>query len=125
MAELKIDELNKFLKDYEKASNSHDFEKVRPFIDERATYEFTDGSFNGIKEIQKAFEKTFEKIKNETYKISDVRWLFIDNKSAVCKYLFNWKGIVNGKKEEGKGNGTNLIITKSNGLKMLHEHLSK
>ncbi len=54
--------LNQFLKDYEKASNSHDFKKVKPFIDENASYEFTDGSFKGIDEIQKAFEKTFDKI---------------------------------------------------------------
>ncbi len=123
--EIKLEDFNNFLRDYEKASNSHDFKHVRVFIHEKATYEFTDGSFNGINEIQEAFEKTFNKIQNETYKIYDVKWLFIDTKCAVCKYKFHWGGVVEGKRTEGSGRGTNLIVEENGELKILHEHLSK
>src|SRR3989344_3355882 len=122
---LKLEELNKFLRDYENATNSHDFKKIKPFIEDNASYEFTNGSFNGIIEIQGAFEKTFNKIKNEVYKIYDLIWLFIDDNSAVCKYKFHWKGVINGKGEEGKGRGTNLIVDFDGQLKIFYEHLSK
>ncbi|MDP2667050.1 MAG: nuclear transport factor 2 family protein [Candidatus Diapherotrites archaeon] len=117
--------LDNFLMEYEKASNSHDFKNVEPFIDVNAIYEFTDGSFKGIDEIRIAFEKTFNKIKDEKYQISKVKWLYIGDECAVCTFNFHWKGIVIGKMAEGSGRGTMLIVKGLNGMKIVHEHLCR
>ncbi|WP_338704059.1 nuclear transport factor 2 family protein (plasmid) [Streptomyces sp. Q6] len=44
-------ELAAFMREYEAANNSHDIERVVPFIAEDASYWFSDGSYRGIKEI--------------------------------------------------------------------------
>lgn len=43
-------ELASFIGEYERANNSHDIERVVPFIAEDATYWFSDGSYQGIGE---------------------------------------------------------------------------
>ena len=121
---LSEERLNAFLKNYEAASNTHDFQKVEPFIHKKAVYEFTDGSHKGIGKIKEAFEKTFNKIKNETYTISNIAWLFKTHKYVTCRYDFHWKGIVEGKETEGMGKGTAFIIKTEEGLQILYERLS-
>ena len=90
-----VEEVEKFMKEYERASNSHDFDKVRNLMFKDAIYWFSDGSHVGIDEIEKAFVKTFNKIKNENYTIKNVNWIVLEEGSAVCTYNFHWKGQVN------------------------------
>lgn len=120
-----MSELDIFLRNYEQATNSHDFSKIKPLIAENSVYWFSDGSFEGLNAIQKAFEETWDKIQNEIYSIRNVRWISIADNQAVCVYEFHWTGKIEGKKLRGVGRGTN-VISKTNGKwRMLHEHLSK
>ena len=50
-------ELFAFKEAYEQANNSHDISRITPFIEEDATYWFTDGSYRGAAEIRAATEK--------------------------------------------------------------------
>lgn len=119
-------DIKTFIKEYEKATNSHDFEKLKPLIDSKATYWFTDGSFKGHKEIENAIKGTWDKIRNEKYKIQRAQIIFLDNKSSGIKYEFLWEGIVRGKVQKGSGRGTNIITKNQSGkLQVVHEHLSK
>ncbi len=118
-------ELNQFLKEYEFATNTHDFGNVAPLLYEKAIYWFSDGSFIGIDAIRQAFTETWGKIQNEQYQIRNIEWIGAEEKLAVCTYEFEWKGEVNGKKLSGIGRGTNVIGKIGNKWKMLHEHLSK
>lgn len=117
-------ELADFLKNYERANNSHLWENVEPFIAQDATYWFTDGSYAGIAEIRKAIETTFASIQDEIYEISDVRWPLATASEAVCTYVFSWQGVVNGEQKSGKGRGTNVLKKQAGAWKIVHEHLS-
>ena len=50
--------LNEFMKKYENAVNSRDFNNVQKLVSEDAFFWFTDGTFTGIDSIRSAFEKT-------------------------------------------------------------------
>ncbi len=118
-------EIKEFLKRYEDATNTHVFSNVADLIHREATYRFTDGDFVGVEAIQKAFENTWDSIKEETYSLSDLKIVSIDLNSASITYTFNWSGIVDGVKKSGSGRGTNVIIRNGDELQFIHEHLSK
>lgn len=119
-----LEELSLFLKEYELATNSHVFDNVRPLIAEDAVYWFSDGSHIGIKQIEAAFTETFNKIQDEKYEIKNVKWISLENTSAVCIYNFSWKGVVDGKPKEGHGRGTNVLSKVNGNWVITHEHLS-
>ena len=110
--------------EYERATNSHDISRVVPFIADDAVYWFSDGSHRGIEEIRSAIEKTFATILDEVYEIRDLEWPVVTADVAVCRYRFAWSGVVDGEPRSGQGRGTNVIVQRDGGWRMLHEHLS-
>lgn len=118
-------ELAKFIEEYEKLTNKCNFDLLIPFIDKNAIYWFSNGTYNGIDEIRKAFEETWNSIKDEVYTISNVKWLILIKSEAVCIYDFHSDGIVDGKRQEFKGRGTNVFKKIDGQWKIVHEHLSK
>ncbi len=119
-----MNELNNFLKKYEEATNSHNFNLVEPLLAENAVYWFSDGSYDGLAAIRDGFESTWNTVKNEVYEIHDVRWLTVSDTSASCVYRFAWRGIIEGKAQSGEGRGTNVLTKTADGWKIVHEHLS-
>ena len=117
-------ELNNFLNEYERQTNTHTFTNVKPLIASNAVYWFSDGSFVGIREIEQAFNRTWEAIKNEKYSLSNIEWVGITEDLAVCIYEFQWQGKVDGRSIKGFGRGTNIIKKIGGEWKMIHEHLS-
>jgi len=116
-------ELKTFLEAYEKAANSCDFTKVDPLISNDATFIFTDGTFKGKPAIKKAFEDTWRKIQNETYSISNVKWLKTGYRNAVCEYIFTSDGVVNGKRKVYKGIGTDTFRRINGNWRIVKEQL--
>ncbi|NNN34344.1 nuclear transport factor 2 family protein [Streptomyces sp. S3(2020)] len=110
--------------EYERANNSHDIERVVPFIAEDATYWFSDGSYQGVEEVRSAIERTFAKILDEEYEIRDLEWPVLTAEVAVCRYRFAWSGVVDGEPRSGQGRGTNVIVRRDGRWRMSHEHLS-
>ena len=80
-------EIKVFLKQYEDATNTHCFSNVADLINSEATYRFTDGDFVGIEAIQKAFESTWDSIKEEVYSLSDLKIVYADENSAAIPIL--------------------------------------
>lgn len=113
-----------FLKEYENATNSHKFEKVKPFIDKNATYWFSDGVHEGIVDIEKAFVSTWKKVEDECYSITDVNIIVYEKNIAVCTYTFTWRGKINGIIKSGKGRGIEVLQKKSEKWVIMCEHLS-
>ncbi len=118
-------EIGEFLKRYEDATNSHVFSNVADLIHSEAIYRFTDGDFVGIEAIQKAFERTWTSIENETYSLSDLRVVSTDQNTASITYTFSWSGVVDGVQKSESGRGTNIIVRVGEKLQFIHEHLSK
>lgn len=109
---------------YEEAANSGNFERVRPLLSDDAVYWFSDGSYIGVSSIQRAFERTWDTIKNENYSISELKWLHKAHDCAVCIYNFDSTGTIDGKSMHLRGRGTNILKKFADGWKMIHEHLS-
>ena len=112
------------LEQYEKQINTHDFKDVSTFISEDAIFWFSNGSYEGISAIKAAFEKTWALIQEETYWLSDIKWLSDNLESAACVYTFHWKGKISGNMREGSGRGTSVLQKQNGGWKIVHEHLS-
>lgn len=118
-------ELTNFMQTYERANNTHIWANVAPMVANDATYWFTDGSYSGINEICRAVETTFEKLQDEVYKISDLKWLVVTETVAVCTYRFSWQATIDGVRQSGNGRGTNVLEKRNGSWQIVHEHLSK
>lgn len=124
MTEQNKHELNLFIQLYEDATNSHDFDQVERLLTEDAQYFFSDGTYQGLAEIRAVFERNWETIKEEVYRIRDVNWMAVSESVAVCTYIFQWQGYFHGELKSGEGRGTNVLV-KHNGQWLInHEHLS-
>ncbi len=112
------------LEKYEKQINTHDFNEVIDLISADAIFWFSSGSHEGVAAIKAAFEKTWALIQEETYWLSDIRWVSESSESASCVYTFHWKGKISGTAREGSGRGTTLLQKQDGVWKIVHEHLS-
>ncbi len=118
-------QVHDFMKSYENATNSYNFANVAPLLDDDAVFFFSDATLYGKENIQKAFEKTWENLGNDTYEIRDIRFLSLDEHSASIVYNFNWEGEdENWKKISWNGRGTSILVEKNGKICKIHEHLS-
>jgi ketosteroid isomerase-like protein len=112
------------LKQYESRINLHQFDAVAPLIAEDAVVWFNDGSFAGHEAIRGAFERTWASLADETYWLTDLRWIAVGDVAASCIYQFNWKTTIDGQEASGIGRGTTVLRKGANGWQIAHEHLS-
>ncbi len=118
-------ELDTFVKAYEEAANSLDFDNVARLVSADATFWFTNGrTFDGRDAAKKAFEATWARIKDETYTISDIEWIVASYWNSVFSYKFKSEGMVEGKPQTYQGLGTNVLARINGNWQITHEHLS-
>ena len=114
------------MQEYSRTTNTHRFEQVAPSIADDAIYWFSDGSTHeGIAAIRAAFEHNWGVIRNEVYRIDDVRWLAQDEHLAVCTYRFRWNGETEEGLRSGEGRGTSVLRNDGGSWRIIHEHLSR
>ncbi|HYK71865.1 MAG TPA: nuclear transport factor 2 family protein [Pseudoneobacillus sp.] len=109
---------------YIHATNSHKFEHVAKLLSNHAVYMFTNKSWIGKDQIQTYFEGSWKAIEDEVYTIEDITWLASNENSAICIFVYQWKGYINGESKEGTGQGTNVFVNENGEWKLIHEHLS-
>lgn len=114
-----------FLRHYEERLSTRNFHAVAPLISEDAVFWFTDGTHQGLKAIEAAFQETWHNIEEERYWLEDVVWLTTDDKSASCIYSFHWQGLWRGEPASGSGRGTTVSRKSGSDWKIVHEHLSR
>ncbi len=112
------------LEKYKVEINKHNFDTLEPLISQECKFWFSSGTFVGLEQTRKAFEKTWGMIKDEVYTLSDVEWIGESDHAAVCVYTFHWKGLIEGQFREGNGRGTSCFRRENDGWKIVHEHLS-
>ncbi|MCP5095074.1 MAG: nuclear transport factor 2 family protein [Chloroflexi bacterium] len=112
-----------FLKNYESALETQDWQAVSPLIHDDACVTFSSGTFKGKADIQQIFEKTFALIKDEEYAIKNVYWISKTEAYAVCLYTFHWSGLINGEPASGSGRGTSVLVNENGQWLLLTEHL--
>ena len=109
---------------YENRINLHQFDVVVPLIAADAVFWFNDGSFVGHDAIRAAFQRTWARLEDETYWLSDLRWIALGDVAASCIYQFNWKATIDGQQATGIGRGTTVLGKGADGWQIVHEHLS-
>jgi len=113
-----------FIKQYEKALATQDWNEVSSLIHENATVIFSNGAIHeGKAKVQMAFEHNFAVIKSEKYAIKNVRWMVTNESVAVYLFDFHWKGLINGVLKEGSGQGSNVLTYENERWLLLVEHL--
>ncbi len=113
-----------FIRAYESALASQDWSQVDPLVHADACVTFSNGAVHkGKHEVQKAFEKNFSLIKDETYSINNVHWVMKSPETAIYLFEFNWSGIINDKPASGGGRGTSVLVDEDGKWKLLVEHL--
>jgi ketosteroid isomerase-like protein len=114
-----------FLHEYEQRLSLHRWEAVADLIHERAVFCFTEGTYRGKDEIEGAFRRTFESIRDEQYALRDVEWVAVRDEMAVCVYAFHWRGVVDGHAAKGSGRGTTVLLRVGERWQIVHEHLGE
>jgi len=113
-----------FVKQYEAALATQQWEAIRPLMHANASVTFSDGSVHkGRAAVQKAFQRNFAAITDETYQITNVHWLLDSDETAVYLFDFNWKGKINGQSASGGGRGTSVLVRDNGQWKLIAEHL--
>lgn len=112
-----------FLSAYEQAFALQSWDALAPFIDDNACFVFSDGTYVGKTQIERAIHATFALIKDEKYRLENVHWVHVSCDCALCTYRFLWSGLINGVASQGSGRGTSLLINAATGWKIKHEHL--
>jgi ketosteroid isomerase-like protein len=117
-------EAEEFIHAYESALATQDWNQVEPLVHAEACVTFSNGTVHKDKaEVQKAFEKNFSLIKDETYSIANVHWVMKNPETAAYLFEFNWSGIINDKQASGSGRGTCVLINETGKWQLLIEHL--
>jgi len=115
-----------FIKNYERALATQDWGNVGPLIHKDASVTFSNGTVHqGKAAVKVAFERNFDLIKNEAYRVENIRWLLKNESTAVYLFDFFWKGIINNQSVEGSGIGTSVLIREAGKWLLLTEHLGK
>ena len=114
---------SQLLESYVRALDSHDWEQVRPMVDDNAVFIFSEGTYVGIAAIGEAICRTFAHITNEKYEVVNKRWAHATDSMALCYYDFEWRGQIDGRKASGSGRGTSVLQKTPLGWKIVHEHL--
>ncbi len=112
------------LERYEAEINKHDFDLLFPLISQDCTFWFSSGTFSGVEQARRAFEKTWGMIRDEIYSINEVHWIAESNRAAVCTYTFHWEGTIEGDRCKGNGRGTSCFRKEGDRWRLIHEHLS-
>ncbi len=113
-----------FIKQYEAALGTQDWTTVAPLISDEAVVIFSDGSLHAGKDaIRIAYERNFDAIKNEAYRIENVRWLLQTPDSAAYMFDFFWAGVFQGRDASGSGRGTAVLERRSGRWMLAGEQL--
>jgi ketosteroid isomerase-like protein len=108
---------------YEKALATQRWENVAPLIHTDCVATFTEATFRGKSEVERAFRKTFALIQDEIYRMEDIQWVAKTDTYAVLTYTFRWSGLIDGKPASGSGRGTSVLVNEGDGWQILTEHL--
>lgn len=117
-------EPEEFIQNYERALATQDWGRVEPLVHPDACVTFSNGTVHkGKAEVQRAFERNFSLIKDETYSITNVHWIIKSPDTAVYLFEFSWSGTINEKPAHGSGRGTSVLVKETDGWQLLVEHL--
>ncbi len=112
-----------FLVAYEHALGLQSWDALAPFVDDNACFVFSERTYRGKAQVERAIRAMFSRIKDEKYRLENVHWVHVNPDCALCSYQFFWSGTINGVASQGSGRGTSLLVNVGAGWKIRYEHL--
>lgn len=113
-----------FVRDYQLALNTQDWNSVEPLISNDAIVIFSNGSLHaGKAAIRAAFQQNFNTINGEDFRIINVKWLVDTAESAAYSFEFHWTGITNSRRASSSGRGTAVLIRRDDRWLLVGEQL--
>ena len=113
-----------FVKEYENALGTQDWNSVAPLISDDAVVIFSNGSLHAGKEASRtAYQYYFNSIQGEEYRIENVRWLTNTADAAAYSFEFHWTGVIDGRQASGSGRGTAVLVCKDGRWLVVGEQL--
>ena len=100
---------------------AYDDDFVTFFLYFKIIYEIQNNIF---RQNRKCHQRSiFAAIQDEKYAITEVHWVKQIDQMAVCCYVFEWSGLINGQPAHGAGRGTSVIVKEGEEWLLLSEHL--
>ena len=119
-------QVREFLRRFERAQGTEDFDAVRPLLHPDVLFRFNDGDYRGLEAARGAFESTWAlDVDDERYYLTDVEVLHVDSNSATATFRFHWSGSGDNGPFHIVGRGTSVLVRDDGRLKLLVEHLSR
>ena len=110
---------------YIRATNTHQFDSVRPLLHPDVVFRFSDADCVGLPAVQRYFENAWSIVHDERYEAIDVAWRLPLPNTAIASYTYRWAGFIDGTARSGGGRATNVFVGNPGGDWLLaHEHLS-
>ena len=112
-----------FIPLYERAL-AEGWDAVDALVHEDACVTFSTGTVHvGKAAVRRAFEANSAAIADESYRVSNVRWVHRGPETAVFLFEFRWTGTINSRPASGSGRGTSVLHRDDHGWRLLVEHL--
>lgn len=113
-----------FVKEYEAALGTQDWTAIEPLIGDDARVIFSGGALLVGKEaIKVAYERNFNAIKGEEYRITNVHWITETADNAAYMFEFHWTGVIDDQEASGSGRGTAVLVRTDNRWVLVSEQL--
>jgi uncharacterized protein (TIGR02246 family) len=102
-----------------------DLDGTLDLIADDAVYFWSNGAaMFGKDAIAAGLKDNFANIANDTYEISDVKWLVESRDVAACVFRFTWTGEIGGQPAAGQGRGASVLRCENGQWQIVHENLS-
>ncbi len=130
MAEVVLtrDNVVQFLNRFDEIAGQEDFGLIQEMIHECAFFRLHDGDYIGSSAIREVLERSWRGssgLKRESYYLSDIEVLTLDDKSATATFTYNWEGSMGKQAFSLQGRGTRVLVVVDDQMQIIHEHLSQ
>ena len=118
--------IKEFLREFELAQSTKDFDRVADLIHPEALFRFNDGDFRGLDEVRTAFERTWAlDVDGSAYRVEKVAVESVDSGIGIATFDWVWSGEADDGPFLIRGRGTTVVVEYEGSLRVLIEHLSR
>ena len=111
------------IKNYEQALANQNWDSVAEYFHNDCVVIFSEATYYGKLQVGMAIDKTFSIIKDESFKLSDIKWIYQSELFATCVFNYTWSGTMNKKTFSSAGRGTLAMVKTDDGWQIITEHL--
>ncbi len=108
--------------DYIDALATQSWDAAAPYFHERATVVFTEATYYGKNQVAGAIGKTFSMIRDENFKIANLKWNIITGDFASGTFEYIWSGTLQGKRFTNPGRATIVWVCENGSWQIINEH---